>query len=88
MTTNKKNRLPAKKGVDNLMCLVYNASRKVKERDISKEKIILFINMEGLDKSLFLCYNIDMINEIESFYFILSFAMKDNTRHIKPKQRA
>ena len=24
----------AKKGVDNLICLVYNASRKVKERDI------------------------------------------------------
>ena len=39
----------------------------------------------GLDKPLFLCYNIDLINEIESFYFILSFAMKDNTRHIKPK---
>ena len=41
--------------------------------------------MEGLDKSLFLCYNIDMKDEMESFYFVLSFAMKDKTRLIKPK---
>ena len=44
--------------------------------------------MEGLDKSLFLCYNINMINEIESFYFTLSFVVKDNTRRFKPEERA
>ena len=44
--------------------------------------------MEGLDKFLFLCYNISMINEIESFYFILSFVVKGNTRCIKPEERA
>ena len=31
-----------------------------------KKKIILFIGIEGLDKSLFLYYNINMINEIET----------------------
>ena len=49
-----------------------------------KKKIILFIKLEGLDKSLFLCYNISMKDKKESFYFILSFAMKENTRRIKP----
>jgi len=38
----------------------------------------------GVDNLSILCYNIGMINEIESFYFILSFAMKENTRRIKP----
>ena len=52
---NKKNRLLAKKGVDNLSIL---------------------------------CYNINMINEIESFYFILSFVVKDSTRCFKPEERA
>ena len=42
-----------------------------------KKKIILFIGIEGLDKPLFLCYNISMKDKKESFYFILSFAMKE-----------
>ena len=44
--------------------------------------------MKGLDMPLFLCYNISMIYEIESFYFILLFVMKDNTWCIKPAERA
>lgn len=44
--------------------------------------------MEGLDNLSILCYNISTICEIESFYFILSFVVKDNTRCFKPEERA
>lgn len=49
---------------------------------------MLFKKMEGLDNPLFLCYNISMIYEIESFYFTLSFVVKDSTRRFKPEERA
>ena len=56
------------------------------------EKNKTFINLKnkwrGVDNLSILCYNISMINEIESFYFILSFVEKDNTRRIKPAERA
>lgn len=44
--------------------------------------------MEGLDNLSILCYNIGMMNEIESFYFTLSFVVKDSTRCFKPSERA
>ena len=42
----------------------------------------------GLDNLFILYYNINMINEIESFYFTLSFVVKDSTRYFKPSERA
>ena len=44
--------------------------------------------MEGLDNLSILCYNINTICEIESFYFTLSFVVKDSTRCFKPEERA
>ena len=59
------------------------AEKSIELINISKKNNVVYKN-GGVDNLSILCYNISMINEIESFYFILSFVEKDNTRRIKP----
>ena len=54
------------------------AEKSIELINISKKNNVVYKN-GGVDNLSILCYNISMINEIESFYFILSFVMKDNT---------